>query len=161
NSKNARAVLALGVGLASEKLSERFVEAASHVVGEGNGFGLAVDLDGLAGGIHDQAAVFAALQVNFEIGENCYVEVTLEIAGQLADDAFAVHVVALRRKNGLRISLNFNRARRRRDFTAGTEMPRSSAVSSVEICSTSRRRKTVRKMGSSLPMASLRMEFIS
>src|SRR5215471_4821732 len=52
------------------------------------------------------------------------------------------------------LSRIFNRARIKRDLTVGTERPSICAVSSVEICSMSRKAKTKRQGGSSFSIAS-------
>src|SRR5882724_8140366 len=87
-----------GVGLVSEVPHQCLVQSDSDIFGERDWLSLAVDFDGLAGGIYDQSTVFAARQVDFQIAQHHHVEIALEITGKFANHAFAVHVVALRRK---------------------------------------------------------------
>src|SRR5690348_2865245 len=85
------------------------------------------------------------------------VQISIQIIGKLSDYISAVHRESPFRKYRFNFSRNFNRARRRRDFTAGTERPRASAVSSVESSSMSRSWKTTRNDGSSSPITWVRM----
>src|ERR1035437_147216 len=84
----------------------------------------------------------------FEVELHAGVEGPIEIACQFEYDFIAIHCDSLRRKYLVSIWRSFSRARNRRDFTAATEIPKICAVSSVEIPSTSRRRKVTRKIGS-------------
>src|SRR6202162_2680603 len=145
------------LGVAAEALEKRRVQALADIVGERDGCGIAENLDGFAAGVDDQAAVGATGEVLFEIHSHGGVEDTVEIARQFEDYFLAVHCASLRRKYLLSFWGSFSRARKRRDFTAATEIPRICAVSSVEIPSTSRKRKATRKIGSSSPITSLRI----
>lgn len=56
------------------------MQALADVVGEGYWFGVAKNLDGFAAGIHDDAAVRAAGEVQLEVASHVGVENTVEIA---------------------------------------------------------------------------------
>src|SRR5712671_1638023 len=133
------------------------MEAVANIFRQGNRLGITEDLDRLACGVDDQPAVRAPGEMLFEVDPNTGVYGSIEIAGEFEYNFLAVHCVSLRRKYLFSFWRSFSRARKRRDFTAATEMPRICAVSSVETPSTSRNRKTTRKIGSSSPITSLRM----
>src|ERR1700691_5105000 len=145
------------LGVAAEALEERRVQALADIFGERDGFGVAENLDGFAAGVNHNAAVGAAGKVQFEIRSHVGVEDSVEIARQFEDYFLAVHCASLRRKYLLSFWRSFSRARKRRDFTAATEIPKIWAVSSVESPSTSRNRKATRKIGSSSAITSLRI----
>src|ERR1700693_6324510 len=149
------------LGVAAEALEKRRVQALADIVGERDGCGIAENLDGFAAGVDDQAAVGATGEVLFEIHSHGGVEDTVEIARQFEYYFLAVHCVSLRRKYLLSFWRSFSRARKRRDLTAATEIPRICAVSSVERPSTSRRRNATRKIGSSSPITLLRISLSS
>jgi hypothetical protein len=56
------------------------VQPAADIFGERNGFGVAENLDGLAAGVDNQAAVGATGEVLFEIHSHVGVEDSVEIA---------------------------------------------------------------------------------
>src|SRR5579863_3858362 len=147
--------------IAPEALEERRVQALADIFGEGDGFGVAENLDGFAAGVDDQAAIGATGEVLFEIDSHGGVEDSVEIARQFENNFLAVHCVSLRRKYLFSFWRSFSRARKRRDFTAAEEIPRICAVSSVERPSTSRSRKATRKIGSSSPITLLRISLSS
>src|SRR4029077_11599846 len=129
--------------------------------GERDGLGVAENRDGLAAGADDDAAVGGMGEGVFAIISHVGVEDSVEIACQFEYDFLAVHCVSLRRKYLLSFWRSFRRARKRRDFTAATEIPRICAVSSVERPSTSRRRNATRKIGSSSLITLLRISLSS
>src|ERR1700674_368788 len=147
--------------VAAKALEERRVQALADIFGERDGFGVAENLDGFAAGVDDEAAVGATGEVLFEIHSHRGVEDTVEIARQFENYFLAIHCDSLRRKYLLSFWRSFSRARKRRDFTAATEIPRIWAVSSVERPSTSRSRKATRKIGSSSPITLLRISLSS
>src|SRR5205085_332171 len=111
--------------------------------------------------VHHQPASFAAVHVLLKLDHLRCAQFTVQVTRKLVNYAATVHALALRSKIGLSLSRNFSRARSNRDFTAGTEIPSISAVSSVESPSTSLRMNTVRKIGSNSPIAFVRMLFSS
>ena len=100
------------------------MQAIADIFGEGNWFGVAKNLDGLAAGVYNDAAIGAAGEVLFEIGAHVGVQDSIQIAGQFENNFLAVHCVSLRRKYLLSFWRSLSRARNRRDFTAAVEMPR-------------------------------------
>jgi len=60
------------------------------------------------------------------------IKITVDITGNLANDALAVQFGAPFRECRLSFSLSLSRARSKRDFTAEREMPSASAVSWVD-----------------------------
>jgi hypothetical protein len=100
------------------------VQATADIFGKRDGFGIAENLDGFAAGVDDQAAIGAAGEVQFEVASHAGVEDSVEIARQFEYYFLAVHCVSLRRKYLLSFWRSFSRARKRRDFTAATEIPR-------------------------------------
>jgi len=100
------------------------MQAVADIFGEGDGFGVAKNLNGFAAGVDDQAAVGAAGEVLFKIHSHGRVEDSVEIARQFKYYFLAVHCTSLRRKYLLSFWRSFNRARKRRDLTAATEIPR-------------------------------------
>jgi hypothetical protein len=107
------------------------MQSVADVVGEGNGFGVAEDLDGLAASVDNQAAIGAAGEVLLEVASHSRIENTVKVARQFYDHFLAVHCVSLRRKYLFNFWRSLSRARKSRDFTAAVEIPRIWAVSSV------------------------------
>jgi hypothetical protein len=60
--------------IAAEALEERCVQSLADIFGEGDGLGVAENLDGLAGGVYYHAAIGAAGKVLFEIDSHGGVE---------------------------------------------------------------------------------------
>src|ERR1700681_3196976 len=120
------------------------MEAGPDIIGQRDGFRVAKNLDGFAGGVYDDTAIGASGEMLFEIDSDAGLEDSIEIAGKFEYYFLAVHCVSLRRKCLFNRWRSFSRARNSRDLTAGTEIPRICAVSSVEIPSTSRSRNTTR-----------------
>lgn len=56
------------------------MQARADVFGEGNRFGVAEDLDGLAAGVDDEAAVGAAGEMQFQFAFRAGVEDSIEVA---------------------------------------------------------------------------------
>lgn len=111
---------------------------------------IAVDLDCLLSGIHDHLAIMAPLKMLFQFYPDVNIRGTVQIVGQLFQKIIAFHgwpFPSFDLKYFDRRSRSCKRARKSRDFTAGTLSPSISAVSSVESPSTSRRTKTVLKPG--------------
>jgi len=100
------------------------VETVADIFGEGDGFGVAENLDGLAASVDYDSAVGAAGKMKFQIRSHVGVEDSVEIAGQFVNYFLAVHCVSLRRKYLLSFWRSLRRARNRRDFTAAAEIPR-------------------------------------
>jgi hypothetical protein len=71
-----------GFAIAAEAIEERCVQPLADIFGEGNGFRVAKNLDGLAGGVYDDSAIRAAGKVEFEIGSHLGVEHAVEITRQ-------------------------------------------------------------------------------
>jgi hypothetical protein len=67
------------------------MQPLADVFGERDRFGVAEDLDGLAAGVDNQAAVGAAGEMLFKIYTHAGVEDSVEIAGQFDDYFLAVH----------------------------------------------------------------------
>jgi hypothetical protein len=67
------------------------MESLAHIIGKGDRFRVAENLDGLAAGVDNDAAVGAAGKVMFEIRSHIGVEDSIEIAGQFEDYFLAVH----------------------------------------------------------------------
>src|ERR1700730_2388068 len=128
------------------------MQAMPDIIGQWYGFRVTENLDGFACGVNDDAAIGTAGEMLFKIDSDAGLKDTIEITGKFEYNFLAVHCVSLRRKCLFSLCRSFSRARNSRDLTAGTEIPRICAVSSVEIPSTSRRVKTTRKMGSSSPI---------
>ncbi len=127
-------------------------KARAQIIRQFDDFVVAVDLDGALGGVTDDVTIVAPLQMLFELCLGTGVNHPVEIIGQLFEKVRALHCwpSPLRRlKYLVNRSRSCNRARSKRDFTAGTLNPSASAVSSVESPSTSRRMNTVRKLSGS------------
>src|SRR5579862_3816231 len=142
-------------------MEERFVKPMPDVVRQRDRLGFAEDVDRLSRGVDHQPAVLAARQMHFDVGQRRSIEIAVEVLTKLANDAPAVHAVALRSRTRPSFWRNFRRARNSLDFTAASEIPSILAVSSVESCSVSRNKNTVRYAGSRSLIALDRMEFIS
>jgi hypothetical protein len=71
-----------GFAIAAEAIEERSVQPLADIFGEGNGFRIAKNLDGLACGVYDDSAIRAAGKVEFEIGSHLGVEYAVEVACQ-------------------------------------------------------------------------------
>ena len=56
------------------------MEPLADIIGKGDGFGIAEDLDGLAAGVDNDSAVSATGKVQFEIASHVGVEDSVEIA---------------------------------------------------------------------------------
>src|SRR5215470_2981930 len=115
---------------------------------------IAEDFNALLGLVQDHCAVFTMRQMPLEFLLDRGLEFPVNVIRQLPNDAFAVHWGAPCRKWRFNFSRSFSRARSKRDFTFGTEIPRASAVSCVESSSMSRKTRTIRNSGSSLSMTS-------
>src|SRR5437588_9658469 len=153
--------MASGAWSASQPLGQSLVQSLSDVIGKGERLGIVIDFNRLPGRIDDEPAVLTALQVAFDIAKKLRCELAIQISRNFPNQSPAVHACCLCPKYRVSLSRSLNRARSSLDFTAGTETPSASAVSSVESCSTSRSTKTVRKIGSSSAIALLRIEFSS
>src|SRR5579864_123088 len=128
------------------------MQAAANVIRQRQRLRIAENLNCFLRRVHQQVAVFAVLQVNFDGLLQTRVQFAVKITGKLAHHASTVHWAIPFRKYRFNFSRSFRRARSSRDFTAGTDNPRASAVSSVESSSMSRNWKTVLKGGSSSPI---------
>ncbi len=122
---------------------QRRMKPRPHVTGQRNGARVTENFNRLARLIHDHGAVFAVLEMALEFLPHDGIEIAIDVVRNLADDAFAVQFSAPCRKCRLSFSLSFKRARSKRDFTAGIEMPNASAVSWVDSSSTSRKTSTI------------------
>src|ERR1700680_4689655 len=151
----------LSTWFAAKAPGKRLVQPCRKVLRKRDGLGLTINVYRFARGIDDNPAILAACEMYFHLAYALGVKLSVQIAGKFDDESATVHALALCRKIGCSFSRSFRRERSNRDFTAGTETPSISAVSSVESPSTSRSRKTVRKMGSSSPMAAVSIEFNS
>jgi len=63
----------------TQALLERFVQAGADIAGQGLRLGVAEDLDGFFGRVHHQAAIFAMLQVAFQVRPGARVELTVQV----------------------------------------------------------------------------------
>ena len=72
------------------------VEALAEFGGELVDFVLAVDGDGLAGGVEDDLAVVALADVGLDFGEEFGVDFAVEVVGELGEEIGAGHGLALR-----------------------------------------------------------------
>lgn len=127
-----------------QALGKRRVEALADVLRQRYRFRVAEDLDCLPRRIHYQTAIFTVFEVPLEISADSRVNLAVQVIRKFADYSPAVHFDSLRPKKLFSLWRNFRRARSKRVFVAGTEMPINCAASSVEIPSTSRRTKMVR-----------------
>ena len=75
----------------SEVAAQGLMQSRSNVGGQRDRFLPAVNLDGFAGRVHDNAAILASTEMNFELGQGYFFEVAIEIAGKFADDGLTVH----------------------------------------------------------------------
>src|SRR5438309_4317066 len=114
---------------------------------------IAVNFDGLFGGIHHHVAFVAPMEVLIQLSFQVIAYLAVKIIGQLLQEIFALHgwpsPLGLDLKYLARRSRSCKRARRSLDFTAGTLSPSISAVSSVESPSTSLNTNTVLNPGES------------
>src|SRR5262249_9012654 len=140
---------------------ESRMQARVQIRRQRNRLRIAEYLDAFLGLIEDHRAVFAVLQMALELLLDCGLQLAVNVVRQLAYDAFAVQFRPPRRKCRLSLSRSCRRARKRRDFTALTDIPSASAVSCVESSSTSRKAKTMRYSGSSFSTAWPRICWIS
>src|ERR1039458_930389 len=112
---------------------------------------VAINFDGHLGGVADDIAVMAPLEVVFQLRPCLGVHRVVQVIGELFQKVRASHFLPSPPVRFLKYlfkrSRNCSRARSRRDLTAGTLKSKASAVSSVERPSTSRKTKTVRKLG--------------
>src|SRR5581483_9181990 len=126
-------------------------QTGSKVVGQFVEDGIAVNLDGFLGGIADDVAVMAPVEVIFQFRSHSFVEGVIQVICQLFQKIRASHCwpsPACRfLKYRFNRSRNCKRARNNRDLTAGILRSNACAVSSVESPSTSRNTNTVRKLG--------------
>src|SRR5579864_779140 len=146
-----------GLGIAFHLLAatalghDGLMEAAAEGFGELVNLVVAVDFDGLFGGIHDHVAFVAPMKVFVQFGTKAFADIAVKIVGQFVEKLRALHrwpsPFFLDLKYFARRSRNCNLARNNLDLTAGTLSPSISAVSSVERPSTSRNTNTVRKPG--------------
>src|SRR3972149_6312303 len=83
------------------------LEALAHARRQGHGLAVAVDLDGLAGGVHHQVAVLAVLEVLFELAGQTRVQLAVQVVAELVDYAFAVQSLILGPSPPFRSSQNF------------------------------------------------------
>src|ERR1700675_2164333 len=143
----------------------RGAKPCAKVVGKLVKLGIAINLDGLLGGVADHIAVVAPGQMILEFGLGPVIEDAVQIICQLLQEFRAFHFwpspLSRFLKYRLRRSRNCRRARNNLDFTAGMLRPKASAVSSVERPSTSLRTNTVRKLGGKPWMVRVRMSFNS
>src|ERR1700730_2411833 len=129
-------------------LSPQFVvQARTGVRREVRQFHGGENLNGKFGLPHKDCAVPAHLQMHLEFFPDGDSEFAVDITGNAADDAVAVQCAPPCRKTRSNFCRSFNRARNSRDFTAASEIPSASAVSSVERPSTSRSTNATRKSG--------------
>src|SRR5712692_5846544 len=127
----------------SQTFLERCVQPRPDVHRQSNGLGVAENLDRLSRCVHNQTAVMAVPEVPLEFFPCGRVQISVEIVGKLADYVATVQFGAPLRVL-LNLSRNFKRPRNSRDFTAASESPSKSAVSSVERSSISRSTNTKR-----------------
>ena len=114
------------------------MEPLPRVLGERSRLGIAINLDGLLRSIDDEPAILALSQV---LLNGCFqrrVELAIEVIRQLNNDSLAVQLRSAFRKKRSSLPRSFSRALSKRDFTAGTDRPKASAVSSVDNSSMSR-----------------------
>src|SRR5580658_2824125 len=138
-------------------LPQRAMQTATRILRQRHSLGIAVNIDGLFAGIHDNPATLALGQMLFQLHTQRGAKRPIQVPGQLFNHIGALHAVSLRRKYRFSFCRNFKRARSSRDFTAGTERCSTSAVSSVDISSMSRSWKTILKLGSNSEIAEFRM----
>src|SRR5579883_951673 len=141
--------------------SQRLPEPHLHVLRQRYRLRIAEDLHRHPRLIHHQLALAAIPQVLLQFPPRLRRKFSIEIFRELAYHVLAIHGCLPCRKYRSSFSRSFNRARSNRDFTAGIEIPRSFAVSSVESSSMSRSTKTVRKSGGNSPISRCRMSPIS
>ena len=67
------------------------VQALAEFRGELVDFVLAIDGDGLAGGVEDDLAVVALADVGLDLGKECGVDFTVEVVGELGEEIGAGH----------------------------------------------------------------------
>src|SRR5215467_5316012 len=125
------------------------VEPRSHIRRQFDRLIVAENLDRQFRLPHDNRATFAFAEMLFQFDPDRRFQFAVDVTRDFANAAGAVQLGFLSRKNRSSFWRSFNRARRSRDFTAGTEIPIACAVSSVESSSISRSTNTVRKSGSS------------
>jgi hypothetical protein len=82
DQKYLRQKVLSGFDVAAAAFQERGVQPLADIFGEGNGFRVAKNLEGFAGGVYDDSAIRAAGEVEFEIGSHLGVEDAVEIACQ-------------------------------------------------------------------------------
>src|SRR5208283_3585492 len=136
-------VLALG--------HNRQAQAPAQIVREFIQVGIAINLDGHLGGVADDVAVVAPLEMIFQFRPGLSIHRAVEVIGELFQEIRAGHFLPSPPvrflKYLLKRSRSCSRARSNRDLTAGILKSKASAVSSVERPSTSRKTNTVRKLG--------------
>src|SRR5215469_2359693 len=109
-----------------------------RVLRQGRRLRIAEDLQCLPSGVHHQPAILAASQVFLDRRLQAVVQRVVEIVRKFLNDVPAPHDFLLLRKTRLSFVRSFSRALSSLDFTAGTESPSASAVSSVDSPSMSR-----------------------
>src|SRR5208282_2006684 len=129
------------------------LESGAEVFGKLVQLGVAVDLDGLLGGVADDVAVVAPGEMIFQFRLCAGVDGGVQVVGQFFKEIRARHFLPSPPLGFLKYlfsrSRNCKRARSSLDFTAGILRSKASAVSSVERPSTSRSTNTVRKLAGS------------
>jgi hypothetical protein len=60
------------------------VQSLANIFGERNRFGVAKNLDGLAGGVYNDSAIRAAGEMKFEVASHLRIEYAVEIARQFS-----------------------------------------------------------------------------
>jgi superfamily I DNA/RNA helicase len=99
-----------GRGLLQQLLQDvgRLLELSrTHSGGQLQELLVAVDLDGLASGVHHQVAVLAVLEVLFELAGQTRVQLAVQVVAELVDYAFAVQGLILGPSPRFRSSQNF------------------------------------------------------
>jgi hypothetical protein len=76
---------------AAKAFGKRFVEPQASGLRKRRGFRIAIDLDRLFGGVHDDAAVLAFPEVLFNRRAQNRIEGLVQIIRELADNRFALH----------------------------------------------------------------------
>src|SRR5271165_2268399 len=140
-------------------------QAGAQIVRKFVKLGVAVNLYGHLGGIADDIAVVAPLEMVFQFRLGLSVHRAVEVIGQLFQKIRAGHFLPSPPvrflKYLLKRSRSCSRARNKRDLTAGILKSKASAVSSVERPSTSRNTNTVRKLGGNPCIVLPRISFSS
>jgi hypothetical protein len=75
----------------AEPLFEGLMESMTGIGGKRSGFGVAKDLDGFLGCVHNHPAILAFFEVLLNLLSKSGIKLFVEIVGEFDDNRFALH----------------------------------------------------------------------